>query len=541
MGDQVHNWFGASAAFIATLVLVAPVLFVLASNKWTRSKARLASDEQDVKETTGPALMPPKEEPDEAKTQDSAIAQRSSQSTSKPSESLNLNEVLVRQLLADPEFQMNTETEDPNAARVKKMMEKALWDMIQADAEENTFTRLLSLIEEVKLRLQGVTPHRKDLQAEIEGAMDLVLLEQIFETHPVGTWDLKPLCTFVIGRIRNLEAPVRNAETDAWLKTFLVQIQDSENPFVSEQIAYLHKFFTFVHRKLDLISIDTQNAYLRQIQPVVAQHGFDLLRKKFEEKLERGDINREKVESFLSSLGDFQTSGKALPEVIREEAMEFVLPGGKFQLELADPATVFLQHPELPPQWNEERFNLARLVHNAQVIWRTAAAILRVRQIFPEADDELLQQVCEIVSVRVGDQVQVSGNEKETVIASMSRGSLAKLASSLVIAAVRKRRELTETDRKALQDLLHKSFHPDASDEDRVQNLLNNRLRSLFACLVLPSTPPDSAAQLLKPLQLHYIEAQVLKLAHDIRKFVDRDLAVHGNYYTSSAFTNSIK
>ena len=81
---------------------------------------------------------------------------------------------------------------------------------------------------ELRDRLCNLTPNRMDIHADIHDKMDSEIFHSMISHGAFDGANLQALITFVFTRIRELEAPAKNVETDAKLQEILELFQSAD-------------------------------------------------------------------------------------------------------------------------------------------------------------------------------------------------------------------------------------------------------------------------------------------------------------------------
>ncbi|CAM9342979.1 unnamed protein product [Choristocarpus tenellus] len=91
--------------------------------------------------------------------------------------------------------------------------EPDFWKGVEAQVAAGDHTPLLGLISELRDRIVGLTPRRRDLAAETHEAMDVELLAQMMQHGAFDVGSFFRMVAFAGERILELEAPIRNDAT----------------------------------------------------------------------------------------------------------------------------------------------------------------------------------------------------------------------------------------------------------------------------------------------------------------------------------------
>jgi len=464
-------------------------------------------------------------------------------SNSVPSEA-ELKAMLARKLMQDPNFQLpsgNEQLDGPAGGlqAVAKMVNvtarRALWQMIRQDFGEQRYDRFLALVGELAQRIKSLTPHRPDLQRDVDEALDVELIKQQIEhADGLADWDLNPFCSFVVERLKRLEAPAHNEATARWLDEFQGRAADSG----ADRVALLAQFFDYCHDKLDQIGIDTANAFLRGLVPVMHEHGAQFVQEQFREQIEKGKVTLTRTNAWASAasaLAKERGLGPCSAAVVhRLGVVELVLPGGALAgPDLARPFADANGMDLLPETMAEER-DLLREVHAELLkLERIALAVLRVKQVVPGAKPEALQAVYGILASDVAPFVLAPAEDGSGMrVLLLGEKAIGKAICDGVVNAVGKFHELTEVDAQALRDLLVKSFDKQP-ESDRTYQLVASRLRSIVRGLIVPAKEERTInakglGKALGALGVAPLSVPVVRVAARLLDFCTRDLQIHG-------------
>lgn len=145
---------------------------------------------------------------------------------------------------------------------------------------------LLGLIDEVRKRLEGITPRRADLKAQYREVLDAPLLRQMLVKGALDGGLVLRLFQFVLDTIERLEAPARAERTRAWKQALEAHLAGSTSPVALVQL--LPNFFSFVFAALDQLERDLGNTQLAMLAPQLrGEKGQEFERTRFDAKLER--------------------------------------------------------------------------------------------------------------------------------------------------------------------------------------------------------------------------------------------------------------
>lgn len=106
----------------------------------------------------------------------------------------------------------------------------AFSDLLRENLESETpdWNWVKRLYEELRDRLCNLTPNRVDIHTDIHDKMDSEIFYSMISHGAFDGANLQALITFVFARIRELEAPAKNVETDAKLQEILELFQSAD-------------------------------------------------------------------------------------------------------------------------------------------------------------------------------------------------------------------------------------------------------------------------------------------------------------------------
>uniref|UniRef100_A0A7S2R7Y4 Uncharacterized protein n=1 Tax=Mucochytrium quahogii TaxID=96639 RepID=A0A7S2R7Y4_9STRA len=447
---------------------------------------------------------------------------------------------LMRKLMSDSKFQIKEKKGGMNQVedKMKSIMKKAMWDMIEIDVKSQDYRKLKAVMYELKGRIANLTPSRKDLLQQLDEVLDIGLITQQLENQAPEQWNLHPFAQYVVGWIRNLESPGRNADTDAWMKSYFQKLEAPDR----DTFKLLRELFDYSHEKLDLIQIDTTNVLIRSLAPVVSEHGVEYARAQFDEHVKSGKVSLEKTQAWAAMAIELTNSTDcSINQYHRRGVIELVLPGGVYHLESADVLDEDPYGGKLPETLQDEKTKLVELIYFAQSLWRIAYMIMRIRQVVPGTTNEMLDEVRELLSAPmerfiVEDSVGNSGTDCIKVT-KIGRKSYEKLVCEAVIKSVKKYQPLEEVDEKTLRDLISKAFALSVNHEPTFK-LINTRLRQIILDLVVPAPETrkknfQKLPQELGSLRLRPLQDNVIQLLEELMQLADRDFSIHSQRYSA--------
>ena len=222
-----------------------------------------------------------------------------------PASSLQLstemtNERLVHRLWMDRSFQLSEKNKDPLQAHVRSVMLRAFWDSCKASAAAHNYSKVEVLLAEVVSRVNGLTPNRVDLKAELSAAVDPDHIVTMIENGALNAAEFFRVVQAVTSRIMQLEAPAHVEATRSWAAAFWDNHIKGMESGEGDVWDALRAFVDFVHAKVDEIALGAANYRLRMLVPFVEQHGLDYLRRWIDARVSRGELSFAAAETWIS-------------------------------------------------------------------------------------------------------------------------------------------------------------------------------------------------------------------------------------------------
>ena len=229
---------------------------------------------------------------------------------------LSANEIAAHKLMLRGEGQQPT----PRSAaeeRLAQTWKKAYWDHFAALMAESPpdLSQLVQTLADLRSRIIGLTPSREDLRAEMVARIDLELIGQMIDNEALGVSDLSELVQFMVGRLRELEAPAENAATDAWLAQVASEL--ATLPTAEQWSVLLPRAIVYVSDKIDTIGRDSAKSKEAFLAGYLSSHGAEYERDNF---AARGQVAN--VKAFATSWAVAQrNAGKeqlSVPQLVLE-------------------------------------------------------------------------------------------------------------------------------------------------------------------------------------------------------------------------------
>ena len=156
---------------------------------------------------------------------------------------------------SDEESEAEERHHDPRAdawaeavAAVASTCERAFWDAFTATLQAGDLTPLRAQLDEVVAKLKALTPHRTDLHATLDQAIDVDLVVQMAEHDALDAPTFDALVDTLVDTLVSLQAPAATPATRAWVAAWRAQC--------SSRVEYVYStllppFFAALHRDID--------------------------------------------------------------------------------------------------------------------------------------------------------------------------------------------------------------------------------------------------------------------------------------------------
>lgn len=135
-------------------------------------------------------------------------------------------------------------------AAVASTCERAFWDAFAAKLQAGDLTPLRAQLDEVVAKLKALTPHRTDLHATLDQAVDVDLVVQMAEHDALDAPTFNALADTLVDTLVSLQAPAATPATRAWVAAWRAQCSSVEYTYS----ALLPPFFAALHRDIDAAS-----------------------------------------------------------------------------------------------------------------------------------------------------------------------------------------------------------------------------------------------------------------------------------------------
>jgi len=432
---------------------------------------------------------------------------------------------MVHELMLDENFALSTEGLEAGLSGHGVDLEEFALAL-----ERNEFAPLLSIVDTVRARLAALTPNRKDLARALDERLDTALLAQELSAGAFTVGDLYSLIKFMGERLLALQAPARQAATEAWL----VELHDAASASQVRWTRLAPRAFDHVLRELAFIDIDMANYHLSVLsQHLIGSKGIEYLRTKFEARWGSGEYQRSsqgfpaRTEAWLLAARD-SLSSSTVPGAHQlgagaSDCVAEALVSSIFHNPSDDEAAFSRELPETLREHDAERLTVARrqLASFAvlAVLNIVMTQVLRVHESIsmPPASAELKRAQDKLYGL-VHDETQALRSYEDLT------ADVVAVTAELV-EAVRggNGAELSPEGRATLEALLRQA----------ASGTLSNTVQRQFAAVVRKSLkdPAHSSEQLLKKISLAPWRTEINDACDVLRKVFDLNLKVHGTVY----------
>jgi len=446
---------------------------------------------------------------------------------------------LVRKMIADPNYKLDVrKNEDADLRKsLEETMKRALWDAITVDIVQNKdFSKVLVLIDELRQKINLLTPHRRDLHEELNDVLDVKHLKMLLEKEIVDDkWLDRIVETVVKSRILLLQAPIRNQKTCEWLVKYKSRDFGAEAPSGPERLLLKFRtFLDFAHEKLEEIQLDTTNHHLQSLSILVREKGVEYYRKVFEEDMQSGNIgldimqkwfvNLKKRYDYPNDVSDLRTlhhigTLDTIWKVYEEESREMAITN-------------------LPETFLSELDMVMDLFRISRGICRTASCLLIIRQILESRKLDLEQLGSQIHSLLLSETKQtktvVQGNQLIVSFIGDQTGALnVSIATDLVINCTKQiladnGHSLEKQEEDFVRTALLEAMK--GSKNHKVYSLVSERLYSDLKSLMMINDK-ETKLHCEKMHLSSLLKEQLIQLSKKLIEFADRDFLLHSHHY----------
>ena len=140
---------------------------------------------------------------------------------------------------------------------VRETMMSAFWDIFQSELEIDppNYTKLVTLLEELKILLFCCVPNRMDIHQEIDEHVDMALIVQMIENKAFDSKSIKEICLYIISQLKRFQAEYLDESLEDFRSNIIGYI-DSKIP---HSILFTY-FFQEMFERLEIVLQDTKEA-----------------------------------------------------------------------------------------------------------------------------------------------------------------------------------------------------------------------------------------------------------------------------------------
>ena len=142
-----------------------------------------------------------------------------------------------------------TKTSSSVHGTIESTLKRAFWDAFVNRLENGHVDQLELIIDEIKHKLNALTPSRIDIHERINNAVDTQLIVQMAKYDCIDQEHFFQWTDFIVSHIRDMQAPQHNTATNTWHTTWKSSVQRSSQT-TSRAFAI---FLQHVHDDLDTI------------------------------------------------------------------------------------------------------------------------------------------------------------------------------------------------------------------------------------------------------------------------------------------------
>lgn len=116
--------------------------------------------------------------------------------------------------------------------QIKIKYKEAYWDKLKEDLDNKNYDSILLNLEEIRARIALMTPKRIDIHQKLAEYIDIDFIKQMLENEAIDNKYIYNLVNYIIDKLKEMEAPVDNVNTENWrketIKLFNSDINKSE-------------------------------------------------------------------------------------------------------------------------------------------------------------------------------------------------------------------------------------------------------------------------------------------------------------------------
>eukprot|EP00736_Rhodelphis_marinus_P008032 Rmarinus@m.19487 len=271
--------------------------------------------------------------------------------------------------------------DDPSRTR----LDDSYWTWFREKLEEDppSYKLALANILEVKERMAALTPNRPEMLETLDEYVDSDLLRQMLDKNALDYSTVGKILLFLCRRLRDLEAPVHNKDTDAFIKTLEGRMQSSDpmNAVLSDALRFMNECLRKISEDTAHLAADFASNIL---QGDFATH-FE--RSKFEQRLEEGLVTLQHTEEWIASaLADIAAEEKeqavVTPRPRDPDVLAVFACGFGMLLQAKHPINPVTGKPKLPETFRFDNERIVRHQNDFQLVTLVASCVQSVKNVF---------------------------------------------------------------------------------------------------------------------------------------------------------------
>eukprot|EP00163_Fabomonas_tropica_P034499 TRINITY_DN956_c0_g1_i1.p1 TRINITY_DN956_c0_g1~~TRINITY_DN956_c0_g1_i1.p1 ORF type:complete len:712 (-),score=179.96 TRINITY_DN956_c0_g1_i1:153-2288(-) len=200
---------------------------------------------------------------------------------------------------ADSASQDGTDGAPLPGQALREVAERAFWDGVRSRLTANPpdLRQIPVLFREVRDNLIALVPNRASIAAAMRADLDDTLLAQQLQHGALDTASFITYLRQVLSKVQMLEAPVRDADTQAWLSQTISSIEAAQEPSALAECVIA--VFRYLFDKINEIKRDIVNFKLQQLAPFIRSNAVEFERTKVQKHLENGDFTLRRTSQWM--------------------------------------------------------------------------------------------------------------------------------------------------------------------------------------------------------------------------------------------------
>lgn len=135
-------------------------------------------------------------------------------------------------------------------SQLREIMKKAFWDKLEEDLKKQPpeLRNVLSLLNEIKMKLKMLVPKRKDIADDIDNTIDVEHIKNMFEHGAFDHDELVMIINYIGNLIKSFGSPSEDNDTDEWLELMVERCTNKDPMYV-----IIPEFFKIAFNKVESI------------------------------------------------------------------------------------------------------------------------------------------------------------------------------------------------------------------------------------------------------------------------------------------------